>query len=341
MQLSIDQIKTEITNSRLSEIQKNDLLGILPVVGRKTLDFIYKRVSRSSFGEEAEEVCLLLLNEAKVYQVLAHGDITGAVELFKSAPDNPDYGFGELIIPFAQDVRQYMQTHASPGFGEALTALNNFESKVFHWLPETELNEIIKNDLLYFVRALNIVMEFKRVYLLEELSDDGTWGQNLRMSLEGNAEQLGASGLVRDEKNYPPTIANWLKDYFAFINKPLTERVAFDQIQYIERAPNVQRLNVYERKDLLEIIKLHAWLMNPEVTEGEIEAYEADLAGQSAKAAVKTVATAPPVIPKPAAPFTGVNKPDPDDWVRVAQQRRAEEQRKIDVKLNELKSKNK
>lgn len=329
MQPSIDQIKSQITESRLTEIQKNDLVGLLPVVGRKTLDFIYKRVSRSNFGEEAEDVCLLLINESKAYQALAHGDFAGTVELLKSAPDNPDYNFGEFVIPFAQDVRQYVQNHSSSEFGQVLAVLNDFEAKIFHWLPETELNEIIKNDLLYFVKTLNIVMEFKRSYLLEELSDDGTWGQTLRAALEANEQQLGKSGLTRDGKNYQPTVANWLKDYIAYINKPLTERVAFDQVQYIERAPNVQRLNVYERKDLLEIIKLHAWLMNPEVTEAEIEGYEADLAKQNTK--VSAPAPAPPVIPKPSPlPVS------PNDWVKTAQQRRAEEQEKIDEKLKAL-----
>ncbi len=348
----------KISDTNLPNEKKSSLTAIIDRLPFQMFRLVNKKINSSSGFKVANTV----LQCQQAFDNMLNGNNALAISIFEQGQNFPESEDGEYLIPFAQDARQIAINN--PENSESLlNALDIFESKVFNFLPETELIEILKGDLVNFVRLLPIVLEFKRAYYLVELSDDGSWISTLRKSLEDSKEILGQTGLTREGKNYPQTIGNWLKDYGAYINKPISQRAAFDQVQYIERAPNVQRLTEQERKDLLEIIKLHAWFMNPLVSEEEIENYEKEpviLNEQKVKipeAPVKVWDVKGPATSKSEviykketiaekelhAKSVGIqNFPSstipPQDWVTEATKRKMQDQQKINQKLQDLKS---
>ncbi len=349
--ISVEKIKNKISSASFDDIVKQKLLDSLPYLGNNCRRFLNVNFSQSGIREDIPVLEIISVTQ-QLMQGLSSGNFKDVINFLQSALENPEYEFGRYIIPFAQDIREYCYSNGVSEDEGILDVLRNFESKLFRFLPSEELEKIVKEDLLYFVRALPVLVGLKQIYWLVELSDDGTWGAKFRKILEENQELLGSTDLTRDGKIYPQTIGNWLKDYSAYLPKAITQRAAFDQVQYIERAPNVQRLNDEEKKDLLEIIKLHAWFMNPTVTEEEIDNYEQELAGKT-----DTPRVAQPARPAPVKDIiykketirdaelqgrpSGIQnfpKTVPRDWVAEAAQRRKEEQKKIDQKLLDLKS---
>jgi hypothetical protein len=374
--ISVEKLKEKIASAAFTEDIKQKMADSIKYLGPNSLKFLNSHFSKSGIITSDVPVLEIIFTTQALMKSFQEGSSSEVEEFLKESPQNPDYEFGQYIIPFARDLRQYLHSHE--GGLDLWDALNNFEVQVFRWLPEGELEEIVRNNLLYFVRHLpSLVMEFKRVYWLIELSDDGSWSQAMRAALEDNAEMMGKTGITRDGKNYQPTVANWLKDYLAYLPKAITNRVAFDQIQYIERAPNVQRLTQSERKALLEIIKLQAWLMNLQVTEDEIEAYEKDLLKQKSEipsAVIQRIFPPPPAATRdisykkmtiadvslqggsananknPLAPAVNLPQrqapivpfpPQPPviDPVQLQIERRKKQQEQIDQKLQELEKK--
>lgn len=269
--IQIEKVKQEILESSLPKPLQDKVILALSGLGNNTIRWIFKNVSGSELDQE--EFVNFIQSAAKVYQFALGGNLQPAEVLLKESLNNPDWEFGQWAIPLAMDIRELIKIHPNT----LHSGLNGFEQKIFRWLPQDELSEIVKSDLLFFVRSLNVSMEFKRIYSIEELVDDGSWGLGFQKDLEGNEEILGKNQIKMDEKVLPPTIKNWILDYLTSSPKAMSERGAYDQIHYIQQSKNTQSLSDTDKNVLLDIIKLHSWFLDPEYSEEELSAYEEEL----------------------------------------------------------------
>lgn len=268
-QVDLEQLKGAIASAAISAELKERLLKSFPALGRATLAFIERAVSRRDFPENAEALAQFCAAASGALAELKRGQPQAAAELLKGSLENPDFEFGRYAVPLAQDVRPFTQAYP-----QLLDALLAFEREQLVNLPTPELHAIVRENILSFVRNMDAVTAFKRVYY--PFSDEEGWGEGFVFDLERSEEQLGDQPLEVDGTQQQPTVRAWLRDYAASVGKPILQRTTFDQIQYLKNSPNAGRLSERQRADLLEILKLHQWFYDPVVTEQDVREFEGE-----------------------------------------------------------------
>ncbi len=329
MPIPLEKLKINISGSGFSGEQKTWLLSHVSNFGEKTQEFINRKLSERDFNFIKDDLFKAFQEMFAALEALKQSNEALFAGLLKDSLENPDYGSGSYILSIFLDAKKtgWLNQKINPGLQ---TVINYFELQLFQSLPQSELLSLVQNNILYFIHSQDIVMAFKRLYLIPSMYEQTEWIEPFRAALEANEEYIGNQKIKMGDQAVPPTISNWLKDYITFTPGSVSEKGGYTQVKYIEQSSNIKLLGPDDKKILLEVLKLYSWFLEPTVTETEIDLYDEELAKKNQK--VKPVKV-------PEVSNRQQQSLPPVDWVKAAAQRREEEQQKIDVKLNELKSK--
>jgi hypothetical protein len=284
-----EQLMELLKDSNWPAEEKRRLLGLVPKLGVNTINFLYKEIG-TFFSEITADVVANSIEKTLFSIENIRNNPSDFISLLRIAPDSPDFDFGKYLIPIIADSRPVI-----PLSGSVQDSLLKFETKVFKDLPESELQFVIKDHLLYFMGQVDVLMEMKRINYFRKIGENKNWGKKYVSYLESNEELFGKRDLVMEGKSYRPNLQYWIQDYIAALPVPVSQRTTFEEIQYLKRSSNAARLSAREQQQLLEIIKLYSWFLEPFVTEEEVVEYEEKL-NQRLIAAVNEISE--PEVPK-------------------------------------------
>ena len=99
---------------------------------------------------------------------------------------------------------------------------------------------------------------------LKPIQDDA---QNLIIALTKSNERLGSNVEAFKNKNFLPTVANWLKEYQGVLGSEKVgsnnEAGAFHILKFLDNSPFVKFLSIPEKEVLRSILDLYNWLLSP------------------------------------------------------------------------------
>jgi hypothetical protein len=91
--------------------------------------------------------------------------------------------------------------------------------------------------------------------LISLLIDDEKFKQEMERVLYDNKEELTSNTFVLADREMPPTIGNWIKDFLAREGSAMFDQVVMSK--YITDSPNVRRLNPEEKERVRKLIRLY------------------------------------------------------------------------------------
>ncbi len=263
-----EQLTELLQQSNWPAEEKQKLLGMVPKLGSNTINFLYREVD-TFFSEITADIVVTTVEKTTNAVKNFSSNPSELIQILNTAPDDPDFDFGKYIVPIIADSRSPIVTN-----GATREALLKFELRLIKELPESELLEVVKTSTSYFVSNCNLLMEFKRINFLRGIGEDKNWGRQYVTALENSEELFGSKEVYITGKKYPGHIKNWIKDFIASIPVAVSERTTFEEVQYLKRSPNASKLSQVQQQQLLDIIKLYRWFLDPFVTEEEVTEYE-------------------------------------------------------------------
>lgn len=139
---------------------------------------------------------------------------------------------------------------------------------------ETELDDLFRYHLAG-------VLDFENLDILDRLERkfsilswdyrDKVKGDLIR-SLQNNNEQLTSRNIKTEEKELPPTVANWVKDFVRNIGTAGTDKIDnLKKSQYLTNNPNINVLKDEEKKKVGSLLRIYENLkissLSPEGTD--------------------------------------------------------------------------
>ena len=352
-----ENLKDQIAASSWSALQKKQITQILPNLGERVLAFLEDRLGRSDFGLVSMEIYVSVFDGNEALADLQTGKADNFVSFLKRAQNSDDYNNGIYLIPMVLDLKQLLRQGKINAPKELLEAIGEFELNLFSDLPEDELKTLLGENLLYFMRRLDVLRQFKILFLNKGTFDAEAWGRECWTALEGNKQLLSQRTISVDNRQVEPSVQNWIKDALSSSPKGPAGQSSFSEVQYVQKSRNVASLTIEEKKLLIDILKLHKWFLHPtasieDLEGGQIEherKIEIPRPEPSAAARLRPsaglVQKPSPTSPGLQLPKAGGNLTKDNPFANVPEQKPKEEfrihsgkEQVIDRKLEELKS---
>ncbi|MBP9686426.1 MAG: hypothetical protein KBD66_01335 [Candidatus Doudnabacteria bacterium] len=170
-----------------------------------------------------------------------------------------------LDVTEALRLMRQIAPHGDMGrIDDALLAL--YLEMSFVRLPQLSVPEAMKLFKEHVLLGLNIegfdlgARVYDRLAITFEEEDRVTFIREMLRNIEIGTEQLG-SGLVVLDKPVAPTVENWLKEYRVGLSAA-KNRTGFDEVTFLNKNSNVQRLSAQQRALLLRLIGLYDGFSN-------------------------------------------------------------------------------
>lgn len=269
--------------SGYSSEEMTNLAASLETIGPVSQTFVFDRMDRSDFVWEKPYLYAAFIKAAQAVKNLLNGNTVSIVDLFRDASASAEFNFGEYLIPVLLDIRDLQIKSRVIITPEMNEVINQFKANVFRDLPFEELMQSIHFNLLFFLSRVDMVLQFKHRYVLDDGMYMNDWNKGYLFAIENNEEVIGAQSITVDGKQQPPFVKNWLKDYLVTIPASVTGRGALEEAQYFSKSPNILKLTIEDKKTLQELIQFYDWLLHPSGTFEELEAYEAAQAREESR----------------------------------------------------------
>ena len=195
-------------------------------------------------------------------------------------------------------------------------------------LSAGEVLDVLENHLLLALKSPDLDIKRRFDGFLLTFSSDLDMARFIELAekiLEQSNTKIGSALLTKPEGEVIPTIANWIKVYFA-ANSGKPERGSFEQISFVTNDKNAQKLSGADKETLKKIRDCYDWLKfphddpvrnidpqlekellkvaeNAEKIVAEIVARRDQLEGKATQGVVSSpVALVPKVVPPPPVP---------------------------------------
>lgn len=138
----------------------------------------------------------------------------------------------------------------------------NFLSLSF--LSDKEIFSLFESSVVFAIREELDVKKITELYLLLIVDDfnDSVCRKEIVKSIRNNNELIGSEGKKINVGNLGEkysSLKNWLVDYELFFSN-VKEKGALQESIYISNSPNVRKLNIEDRKILLNVLKFYDFL---------------------------------------------------------------------------------
>ncbi len=302
MILSSADVRLHIQASDWDAATKQRALALLPNLGKYTLAFLEARTTQFMSYATAPQAIVALGMCIDTFLALKKGSTEEVLQLLHDSQDNPEFDYGRFILPFVLDLKQLVRS-GKISDPQVQRQLLEFEADFFQELPEEELLVILRQHLLFMVDLLDIVAEFKNIYVDRDADMQTNWSRVYLDALLSNTEQLGKTSILVDSETVAPEVHAWIKDFIVSVKRDVGTRSTFEQVQYINSSKNVAVLSATQKQYLNEILKLYTWLLHPvaSATVAE-ENLEAELSRNPDLDVTKTFdavdRAVPPYVPK-------------------------------------------
>jgi hypothetical protein len=269
------QIQEQIQQSSWEDWEKDKVLSCLPFLGTNTLIFLSQQMRRSDFDVIKNDLLTIVYGAKTVMDDLRQNKFDYTLLLMAAVPSDKVYDFGLSFFPIFKDIKDLIIKRKIDPSRELLNALGAYQIIMLHLLSADELHDIVKNNLLYFIKNSPLVMEIKRRFYYDNFAyPDREWSSSFLKAMEANQEIIGSSELIVDGKKQSGTVTAWIKDFIASSSQQLNQRSTFDVVQYFNKSQNAKKVDVNDRKLLAEVFKLYSWLNNPSISGEEVDNYE-------------------------------------------------------------------
>jgi hypothetical protein len=91
--------------------------------------------------------------------------------------------------------------------------------------------------------------------LIRFMLDDPIYRQNIERALYENKEELTQGSLLLGDKEQPPTVGNWLKDFIQREGSGLFDNVALSR--YLTNSPNTRHISEEDRQKVRKLLRLY------------------------------------------------------------------------------------
>jgi len=131
------------------------------------------------------------------------------------------------------------------------------EGKSIQLMSEEDLFEEIQTNLLELISESDFVLEFKLRLLSLPLSDRREFVNTILDALKNNNQSVGTFMVSNKGKKMPPTVSNWLKDFYQSIGENLDsekkeEYLNSPEFKKIELGPRTVLQNLFEFYELIK-----------------------------------------------------------------------------------------
>jgi hypothetical protein len=262
MNKATDIVQLAISQSKFSEKEKAMLLKMTPFMDDSVLNFALKQLKSGYFNDLKDAIFISLYDSAEAVKELINSDDSDSlISLFKSSINSPSYDFGRFILPLASDIRVRMvekKVGRSGNEESILSSLRDFEVAMFPHLDLVHLGYILQNDLIFFLRKLNLIQEvgdllsglstkYSESYLLEVV----------RESLKSNSEIIGSNVLLINEQQVEPIIKNWISDFSLSVSPTIENKSSLDTVQYLTKSDNINKLSTEDKQLLTNLLSFY------------------------------------------------------------------------------------
>jgi len=91
--------------------------------------------------------------------------------------------------------------------------------------------------------------------LISLIGEDAMYRQTLETALYSNSDELTSNRILLDDREVPPSIANWLKDFLKLQGSEMFDDLAL--AQYLSTSVNAKKLNPTEKDLLRKLLRLY------------------------------------------------------------------------------------
>jgi len=124
-------------------------------------------------------------------------------------------------------------------------------------LSEEEIKSLLQHHLadVLDVKNFDIVERLKRKFLVLPWDYRDQIKKDILQVLHNNSERLTSSKIRVEEREAPPTIANWLKNFIRNFGSDKVDKLK--KAQYLTNDPNVVALNREEKNKITNLLNLY------------------------------------------------------------------------------------
>ena len=267
--LTTAELKTQLEQSTWPAGIKRRAVKLLDQLGKHALAYLSVRLD--SFGSEFTATSTVDRIE-RLIQVVAKtkaGDAAEFLKILREGTNDPDFNYGETILPFVLDHWELLSSSDQVG-AELKEAIIRFFILNLEKLGLQEIETLFNTQLVELAKIGDLVPKLKLVaYLL----NDDEWTKPLVDSIQESNEKLGSEEIVIKSEKVEPFIKNWISDFLVNFPKTSGAHTTFETIEYLNQTKNLTVLDPSQRRILAEIFKMYIWLANPGLTESEIREF--------------------------------------------------------------------
>lgn len=131
-------------------------------------------------------------------------------------------------------------------------------------LSKDQLLDLLRNNILFAYNIPDYDLAAKIQWYVEQVElvvDQVEISRNIQSVLEGHKTPFSQIKLIIKNQTYPATIGNWITDYNSYPSKE-PKKGALDEIEYINKSPNVKQLSPSEKEVIKNLIKLYDYCSN-------------------------------------------------------------------------------
>ncbi len=269
----LEELKQLIINSKWEEEYKKKLIELLPLVKENYLKSIYLEMKRNGSQYIGESLSEAVSKCVSAQQQLQNGQEAEAVEVLTIAPDYAWWDNGNFVFGWYLDLKQYLKTNRTGASSELHEAVGYFGVKMMSFLKTEQVADLLQYFMLTGVTHFHMLMELKvYIYRTDLIANQKVFAVFID-SLSHNEEIIGKENLFLEDKEVPPAVKNWIKDFYTWAPKGLGSVNTFQIVQYSKSAKSFNKLTSSEKELVLEILKIYVWLLNPNVSQTEIDEF--------------------------------------------------------------------
>lgn len=269
----LEEIKKIILSLQWEEIYKKKLIDLLPIVEENYLKSIYLELKRNGSDFIGESLTDAVSKSVEAMQKLQNGQEAEVIEILNTAPDYAWWENGNFVFGWYLDLGQFIKKGKINITPELHEALGVFGFKMLQYLKIEQVSELIQSFLLVGLIHFHVLMEFKTYVYRNNLITNKKAFDLFKNAISLNNENMGKQFLLIEGKQLPPSVKNWIKDFYSWSPKGIGALNIFQLVQYSKTSANFTKLTGVEKEYILEVLKIYIWFLSPNVSETEVEEF--------------------------------------------------------------------
>ncbi len=270
--IELNKVKNIINSSSYPLDLKDKLISILPHLEKHTLTGFGKELDTTDSSLVAkllatkwEEFGVILEGVKRLEQDYFNSFMAKLEQARKSLKEEDKIHFLYLVL----DVRPLISSGQQSPPIDQLNKILDYEINLFWHLPKSEVIYLLQNHLLFLESEVDLLRHVQAAVWENDWDYTKDFEKTFSDCILHNKEILGSKE--------PHSVSDWIKFYFESGLQKTNQINTMQVAEYLFKNRQVQRLSEREKRTLSQVLKLLAWLKDPQLDELEVLKYREGL----------------------------------------------------------------